>query len=655
MDTLLLIARVLLAAVFAVAGFAKLADREGSRGALEGFGLPPRIAIPGGLALPVVEILLAVLLLPIATAWYGALGTLVLLLAFVGGIGFNMSKGRTPDCHCFGTLHSAPAGWSTLARNGILAAVALFVVASGPNDPGHSLIGWIGDLSTAELTLSILAAIALVAVAVEGWLLVHLLGQNGRVLLRLDAIEAMAAEGGTAAPAVAAPVAPAAGLPEGTPAPAFRLEGIHGETMTLDALRAAGKPVMLVFTDPSCGPCNALLPDLVKWQRDHASRLTVSVVSRGDVAKSRAKFAEQGLSHVLMQTDREVSDTFKALGTPTAVLIKADGTIGSPVAAGAEAIRTLVAKSTGTLPLNPAPVAPRPAQSGNGAAPRPEAPRPSRIGSPAPAISLPDLDGNLVSLADFKDKNTVVVFWNPGCGYCRRMVDDLKNWETNKPESAPAVLLVSTGTPEANRELGLSLPTVLDQGFGVGREFGASGTPSAVLVDGKGNIASELTVGSPGVLALANGENPSTVPGVAAQEPKALRRGDPAPPIKLTDVEGNPFDLAEQKDTKTLVLFWNPGCGFCSQMVDDLKAFEANPPKGAPKLVLVSTGTPESNTALGLTSTTLLDDAFATGRAYGATGTPSAILVNARGKIASELAVGSPSVLALAGVEAKTS
>ncbi len=654
MDTALLIARLILAAVFAVAGVAKLLDREGSREGLKGFGVPANIAGPGAVALPIVEIAVAVLLLPVDTAWYGALGALVLLLAFVGGIGYNMSVGRTPDCHCFGSLHSEPAGWSTLIRNGVLAAIAVFVVAGGPNDPGHSLIGWIGDLSTGEIILSIFSVIALIAIAGEGWLLVHLLGQNGRVLLRLDAMEAMIAAGGAALPQAngvrAAPQAPPAGLPEGAPAPAFRLEGIHGETMTLEALRAAGKPVMLVFSDPSCGPCNALLPDLTRWEKEHSSQLTFAVISRGDAAKTRAKFSDLGLSHVLIQKDREISDTYKAHGTPTAVIVKADGTIGSPVAGGAESIRTLFAKTTGTLPLNAIPA--RPASNGgaNGTAPLPTAPKPSKVGNAAPSISLPDLDGKTVSLADFKGKNTVVLFWNPGCGFCRRMVDDIKKWESDKPESAPVLLAVSTGTPEANKELGLGSTVILDEGFSIGREFGASGTPSAILVDGNGKIASELTVGAPGVLALLSGEDPAKAGNGAAPDAKTIKKGDHAPEVKLNDVEGKPFDLVDMKGSKTLLVFWNPGCGFCSRMVDDVKAFEAKPPKNAPKLVLVSTGTPEANTALGLSSITLLDQGFDTGRAFGASGTPSAVLIDARGKVASEVAVGAPAVLALAGV-----
>jgi hypothetical protein len=64
-------------------------------------------------------------------------------------------------------------------------------------------------------------------------------------------------------------------------------------------------------------------------------------------------------------------------------------------------------------------------------------------------------------------------------------------------------LFVSAGTEEANREMGLASTVVLDQQFSVGQAFGASGTPSAVLVDAKGKIASEVAVGAPSVWELA--------------------------------------------------------------------------------------------------------------------------------------------------------
>src|ERR671913_1629028 len=144
-DAALLIARLVLAGVFTLAGVAKLADLKGSRQAIRDFGVPSAIAAPLGLVLPLGELAVAATLLPASTAWWGALGALGLLSVFVVGISINLARGRTPECHCFGQLHSAPAGWKTLARNGVLAAVAGFVLWAGyKGGAGPSALSWVG-------------------------------------------------------------------------------------------------------------------------------------------------------------------------------------------------------------------------------------------------------------------------------------------------------------------------------------------------------------------------------------------------------------------------------------------------------------------------------------------------------------------------------
>ena len=84
------------------------------------------------------------------------------------------------------------------------------------------------------------------------------------------------------------------------------------------------------------------------------------------------------------------------------------------------------------------------------------------------------------------------------------MLGRLKEWEANPPLGAPQLVLISSGTVEANRTMGLRSLILLDEGFTTGHAFGAGGTPSAILIDSKGKIASEVAVGAPGVLALAS-------------------------------------------------------------------------------------------------------------------------------------------------------
>lgn len=659
MDALLLIARLALAGIFAVAGVGKLLDLAGSQQAVRNFGLPERLAKPGGIALPIVELIIAALLLPVTTARYGAIAGFVLMLVFIGAIANQLRKGNQPDCHCFGQIHSEPAGPKTLIRNGIFAAVALFVAIAGWNDAGTSLTGWVHDRSGFDWIVLGLGVIAVAGLAVSSWITVHILGQNGRLLLKLDELEEQIAaiSSGNPVPSASKPATksePKRGLPIGTRAPAFRLEGIHGETQTLDALRAAGNPVLLVFSDPTCGPCNALMPEVAAWQKELASKLTIAVMSRGTVEKNLEKVQAHGLSTVLLQPDRTISDAYQAIGTPSAVLIQANGTIGSQVEGGAEKIREFVKSfregkiadhavvAAPPKPLEPAGEAIR---SSNGAS-QPARPH---MGDPAPGFSLPDLDGNTVSLADYQGQDAVLIFWSPTCGFCKRMADDLLAWEAAPGPGNPKAIFITSGDADANRSFGFSSAVLLDQQIGTMRQFGASGTPSAILIDKDGNIASQLRVGQPGVMALLRNEEapptPAPLPPV-----QAATIGQPAPAVKLQDLDGNAFDLESRRGEKTLLVFWNPTCGFCNRMANDLKAWEGARPDDAPGIVLVSTGSIEANRDQGFSSIVLIDQAFQTGRAFGATGTPSAVLIDEEGRIASGVAVGAPKVLGLAGV-----
>jgi peroxiredoxin/uncharacterized membrane protein YphA (DoxX/SURF4 family) len=508
MGIALLIARLLLTVVFFVAGLAKLADRAGSQQALRDFGVPALLANPLGVLLPLVELAVAVALIPVISGWWGAIGALVLLLLFVVGITVNLIRGRTPDCHCFGQLHSAPVGWPTLLRNLILVAIAGFVVGLGRVNVGASAVDWLGALTIVQRIELFIGGVVVVLLVVEGWFLMRVLQQQGRLLLRLEAVEAQLATNNMALqPATVGSSPPAAaGLPVGTLAPAFGLPELDGEPITVDSLRATGKPVLLVFSDPDCSPCTALLPEIGRWQRDYAGKLALALISRGTPEANRGKAGEYRVTRVLLQQDREVAQAYQAYGTPGAVLVRRDGTIGSPLAQGADAIRALVAGAVGLPVLKSLSMAAPSGGNGHGVAAALSQPTGPKVGERAPEFTLPDLTGNPINLADFRGSQTLVLFWNPSCGFCQQMLEDLKAWEAKSLKGAPKLLVVSTGTLEANLAMGLRSPVVLDQDFTIGRKFGANGTPMAVLVDAQGNIASDLAAGAPAVLALAGAD-----------------------------------------------------------------------------------------------------------------------------------------------------
>lgn len=505
MDVALLLARLVLSVVFMVAGLAKLADVPGSQKAIHDFGLPQPFAKPTGILLPCAEIAVAIALIPLASAWWAALVAFLLLVTFIAGISYNLLQGRTPACHCFGQLSSAPAGHSTLMRNIFLALVAVFLAVFGRSSAGLSATSWFGMLTLAQRIELLIGVIVVALLVGESWLLLQMLRQSGRLLLRIERLERSLAEEGIRLEeeTEAEEEEEAAGLPVGTKAPAFSGIGLTKETISLDILRALGKPIVLIFTDPTCAPCSVLMPEVARWQHDYADKLTIALLSHGSCQLNGAKIAEHRITHALLQRNDEIDDLYQVKGTPSAVLIRPDGTIESLLAKGPEAIRDLVTGEVVLPVLRPA--LPMASAHGTHHSPAPPSKKPEelQIGAPAPNFTLPDLNGTPVSLTDFRGSSTLLLFWSPTCGFCKKMLADVKAWEANPPPGAPKLLVIADGTVEENRAMGLRSPIVLDDDGDVMDLFGADGTPMAILIDAQGNIDSTLVGGAPKVLKLA--------------------------------------------------------------------------------------------------------------------------------------------------------
>jgi thiol-disulfide isomerase/thioredoxin len=257
---------------------------------------------------------------------------------------------------------------------------------------------------------------------------------------------------------------------------------------------------VLVFGSAGCDPCGALAPELVRWQREHAAVLGVVVVSSGTPDENREKLGGLAADRLLLQADSEVADAYAAQWTPGAVLIGRTGRIASPVAYGDQAIRALVARAVATPDV---PIVGPEARGDRGPLSIVRHGGPPGLGHAAPPLNRPDLDGRTLDLGDYRGRDTLVVFWQPNCPHCQRLAEDLRRWEAEPPRGAPRLLIVSSGAIDENRALGFQSSIVLDEGFQLGKAFGVRGTPSAVLVDAEGRIASTVAVGARDVLALA--------------------------------------------------------------------------------------------------------------------------------------------------------
>jgi uncharacterized membrane protein YphA (DoxX/SURF4 family)/peroxiredoxin len=361
----LLAARLLLAFVFLLAGAAKFFDPLGFRKSLREFGVPLALAKLSMVLLPVLEFLIGVALVPGGLAWYGACGALALLTLFLIALGISIMRGRKPACRCFGQLHSKPVGLPELSRDTALAVCAAWLVWRGPLRLGPGFWVWVAGLHGQEKKA------ALVGVGMAGFLFFRLLDRarperqtsESPLPPAIDDEDEEPQESASAPvqrPAPArrpapvrppvpasppAPVKPSAkgiGLPIGTPAPEFELPAIAGGTQSLRSLREQGTDVLLVFSNPYCESCHALVPSLVRWTRELAGVLNIVVISRGPARDLLPKLKEFETSRILLQREFEIGDAYDCIATPTAVLVSADGMIRSELAVGREAIQQLV-------------------------------------------------------------------------------------------------------------------------------------------------------------------------------------------------------------------------------------------------------------------------------------------------------------------------
>jgi peroxiredoxin len=347
------------------------------------------------------------------------------------------------------------------------------------------------------------------------WIGYQLVRQNGRILLRLDELEAALGPRlpGRALQAGAPQTARPRGLPVGAEAPAFELPDLTGTLRSLAEWR--GRRVLLVFFSPHCGFCQQMLPALTALPADPADgRPLPVVITAGDEAANRTWVAEHRVAApVLLAGESDVATRYASHGTPTGYLIDEAGRLASGLTVGSHALLTLAGAD--------GPEA-RPAASATASPGAPHGQRPpalmtlkplteSRLkrdglpaGTPAPAFTLPTLDGSALSLETYRGRRVLLVFSDPHCGPCDVLAPQLEAVHRRTPQVP--VLMVSRGEVEENlrkaRQHGLTFPVVLQRQWEISRAYAMFATPVGYLVDEAGVIAADVATGATAVLDL---------------------------------------------------------------------------------------------------------------------------------------------------------
>jgi len=110
-------------------------------------------------------------------------------------------------------------------------------------------------------------------------------------------------------------------------------------------------------------------------------------------------------------------------------------------------------------------------------------------GDPAPEFSLPDIDGNSVTLSGFRDKTVILVFWSTWCSRCSEELTFLRDTFGGRDDLV--VLLVNQDSEksvpkeriaEMRDRLSLTFPIVVDSGLVLWDRFGINALPTSVVI-----------------------------------------------------------------------------------------------------------------------------------------------------------------------------
>lgn len=278
------------------------------------------------------------------------------------------------------------------------------------------------------------------------------------------------------------------------------------------------------------------------------------------------------------------------------------------------------------------------------------------IGAPVPDFAGENLKGttfefeHLLMLA----KPILFFFVGPNCPSCTALLPEIDNWQDELKEKLN-IVFVSHGTPKENTaKFGENREVLLQKEREIGSLFGALWTPSAVLVNADGTIASRLAIGDAAIRELVNiiksAQNKDGMIYAATDEiANAAQLGADIPAFAVNDLSGKRISSEDLKGKRTLLTYWSLTCGWCGQMLGDLREWDKTRGLDEPNLLLVSSGDPQRNRELGFRGTILLDDEKALPQSLNMDATPSAVLIDEDGKIVSEIAVGAQDIWALIG------
>jgi peroxiredoxin len=408
-----------------------------------------------------------------------------------------------------------------------------------------------------------MTTVLLLLILVSLWIgFYQIVKQQGRILLRLDQLEQNGQAAGAEVEKPGEQAEPV-GLPLQSNFPTFRFPDLAGKAVALEDFR--GKRVLLVHWNFECGFCESIAAELARLEtRFEKHNAQLVLLAYGEAGKNQEQAAEHGLKcSILLMKDQEKAGPFEHEGTPVAYLLDEEGRVAAPMARGADRVLALALEVASPEPGASGAGIRTPQRNGlPSEPPLAEAPQPHRVhlprflakqeiglgdvikrvtsamgikpcvgcerraavlnrwmvfsgirgsglkaGTRAPDFRLPDLQGRLVSLEEYRGRRVLLVFSDPQCGPCDELAPHLVRLHQEYANDGMGVILVGRGNAEENHrkaeQHGFQFPVLLqDRKWKVSKEYGILATPVAFLIGEDGVIARDAAVGRDAILAL---------------------------------------------------------------------------------------------------------------------------------------------------------
>ncbi len=115
------------------------------------------------------------------------------------------------------------------------------------------------------------------------------------------------------------------------------------------------------------------------------------------------------------------------------------------------------------------------------------------IGDKAPDFTLENLDGEKLSLEDYRGKNVLINFWTTWCRFCVKEMPDFQKLYDEYKDDDFTILAVNGGETKSKvtefmDQNGYNFPVLLDTKGKVGVSYMVFGIPTSYIVDKEGII-----------------------------------------------------------------------------------------------------------------------------------------------------------------------